>query len=211
MSNLTDLTGQTFGSLLVIRRASCDEKNNCFWECLCSCGNTIVIKGSRLTGKRIRSCGCKSNKGGFKHGLSETKLYGIRKGMLHRCYNPTNKSFKTYGGKGIGVCNDWRYNPSSFLEWAEENKYKEGMSLDRLDNEGDYCPENCRFIPISEQSYNRKTNNNITFRGETRNITEWAKHLKIPRSTLSKRIHKFKWSIERAFTTPVKQRRKDRE
>jgi len=122
--------------------------------------------------------------------------------MRQRCYNKNRPNFKYYGGRGISVCKDW----NSFAGFCKdmESDYKPGLTLDRIDNNGNYCKENCRWVTMSVQNNNKSWNKNITYKGITRNINQWAKHLEMNRITLWSRLYKSKWSIERSFTEKVR-------
>lgn len=156
-----DLTDRVFFRLKVIKRIFRKPKTTS-WLCLCECGNETIVDGGHLKAGRIKSCGCYNkeitskimigNQYGKVHGLTNHPLRFIRKSMLHRCYNKNNKFYKNYGGKGISVCEEWKHSLEEFVEWALNNGWSKGLSIDRIDNEGDYTPENCQWITISENS-----------------------------------------------------------
>lgn len=137
------------------------------------------------------------------HGLRDTRIYGIWHGMLQRCYNPSRPKYKDYGGRGIGVCDEWRHDVKAFYEWAMSHGYADDLTIDRIDVNGNYEPSNCRWITIAEQSYNKSTSRLVTYKGETKTIAEWAKIKNIKTVTLWSRIVKSKWDIEKAIETPV--------
>lgn len=158
-----DLTNQRFGRLLVIHLTEERTKSRQrYWLCRCDCGTEKKVTTQQLTLKGTKSCGCLcreinskrsiGNDYGKKHGLSYHPLRFIRKSMIHRCYNKNNKFYKNYGGRGIKVCEEWLDSLPSFYEWAINNGWKKGLSIDRIDNDRDYSPENCRWITISENS-----------------------------------------------------------
>jgi transposase len=134
--------------------------------------------------------------------------------MKGRCYSKKFKGYNSYGGRGIKVCNEWLNDFMAFHDWAYSNGYKEEVlpngrnkwTLDRINVNGDYCPENCRWITVQEQAFNRRENRLITYNGKTQTITEWSKELKIHRNTLYRRLNS-NYSIEKAFTTPVKEKK----
>lgn len=136
------------------------------------------------------------------HGMSNHPLYSVRKSMIQRVTKPSNCHYALYGGRGIKICEEWLKSPSSFFDWALKNGYKRGMSIDRIDNNGDYCPENCRWVTQKEQTRNTRRNNKITFNGETMCISDWAKKLGFSHQVaINKRI-KMGWSVERALSVP---------
>ena len=138
-----------------------------------------------------------------KHGLCGTPLYNVWLTMKQRCYNPRDKHYKWYGSKGVKVCSEWLNNAEAFVEWALNNGYKPGLTLDRIDSNGDYTPSNCRFITIQAQQRNKSSNHVLTYEGISLTIQEWAEKLNITPSTLRSRIDKG-WTIDRALTTPVR-------
>lgn len=133
----------------------------------------------------------------------KTRIYSIYKGMKDRCRYKTNDNYMRYGGRGIRVCEEWLSDFMSFYDWAINNGYKDGLTLDRIDSNGNYEPSNCRWLTYKEQANNTKRNNYITFNNETHTLTEWAEKLGLKRSTLTTRIHRQGWSIEKALTTPL--------
>lgn len=169
MPNPIDHTGKQQGKLTVLHKSKNRTGYGYIkWVCQCDCGNIKEISGAQLQ-KGTKSCGClskeinsKRSKGNeyYKfwkdtskaHGLSYHPLRAIRKAMIHRCYNHNNKHYATYGGRGIIVCDEWLDSLVSFVEWAENNGWKKGLSLDRIDNDKDYNPENCQWITRSENS-----------------------------------------------------------
>jgi len=143
------------------------------------------------------------NKVGYKHGLSHTKLYRIWEGMRFRCEKGDKYYDKYYVERGIKVCDDWKDNFLAFREWALNNGYQDGLTIDRIDNYGDYCPENCRWVTTAEQNRNRTNNRRIEYNGKTQTLAEWAKELSINYWTLIYRFDKLGMTSEEAFETPV--------
>uniref|UniRef100_A0AAU8B7E7 HNH endonuclease n=1 Tax=Dulem virus 39 TaxID=3145757 RepID=A0AAU8B7E7_9CAUD len=146
------------------------------------------------------------------HGLTGTKIYRIYHHMKDRCYRKTDKAYSHYGGRGITICDEWlgKDGVKNFNEWAYENGYSDDLSIERKDVNGNYCPENCCWIPIEKQAANRTNQNIITYRGETHHLTEWSTIIGIPQDTLWRRIFRFGWSVEKAFSKPVQKQIKDR-
>ncbi len=211
MGKLIDLTGQRFGRLVVIERAKNQKNGHARWVCRCDCGKTITTNGYDLRSGHTRSCGCiyieTLKKRSITHGLRKTKLYSVWGSMKDRCNHPSDKSFPRYGGRGITVCEEWRNDFLTFYDWAISHGYQDGLSIDRIDNDGPYSPENCQWVTATVQNNNKRSNRRITFLGKTHTIAEWAKAVNIPWSTLRRRL-RVGWTIERALTTPVRPYRK---
>lgn len=216
MSKLIDLTGQKFGRLTVIERAIWEESDNrcAKWLCQCQCGQTKVVSSVHLRNGNTRSCGClskelasergqKSRIGqrSLKHGDFGTKLYGVWAGMKRRCQNPNTKYYADYGGRGIEVCKPWQ-EYINFKEWAIEAGYREGLSIDRVDVDGDYCPENCRWIPLKEQNSNKRISIKLEYKGRQYSIKEIARMTGLKTRTIQER-YKRGWSVEKIIQTKV--------
>lgn len=177
------------------------------FECNCTCGkSTIVALNNLRSGKQV-SCGCHKNaqtsKRNFKHGIQNKRLLGLWNAMKQRCNNPKNHAYKYYGGRGIKICDEW-LEFKTFYEWAMKNGYEENLTIDRIDNDGDYCPKNCRWSNRFVQANNKRNNVFVEFNGDRKTISEWARIIGIKQPTLSNRINNLGWSIDKAFTTPVR-------
>lgn len=205
-----DLTGQRFGRLTVIRatdqRVRSGKSSYIVYECLCDCGNTCFVCTWQLTAKGYKgkkSCGClnKETGSGYIHGGSRTPLYHVWDSMKARCNNPKNTAYKDYGGRGIRVCAEWQNDFEVFRDWALSNGYKEDLSIDRIDVNGNYCPENCRWITIKEQQSNKRSTIRIEYNGETHTILEWSQITGIKYITLFQRI-KAGWPTDKALNAP---------
>ncbi len=162
-----DLTGQRFGKLFVIEQTDSkitpSGQKQRQYVCKCDCGNTVIVRSLSLRKGEAKSCGClrveqaKENLKTIKpkHGLRFTRLYGIWKNMIQRCYNPKAVHYDRYGGRGIKICNDWKDDPETFYKWAMSNGYTDELTIDRINNDGNYEPSNCRWITMKEQAQNR--------------------------------------------------------
>lgn len=135
--------------------------------------------------------------------MSNTKIYMMWKNMKKRCYNPKCDRYKNYGGRGVKICNCWLKDFKYFYNWAMKNGYKEGLSIDRIDVNGNYEPRNCRFISMEEQYLNRTDNHNITYKGKTQTMKKWSDELGINYDTLRHRLNNYGWTIEKAFIKRV--------
>ena len=121
--------------------------------------------------------------------------------MLRRCYKVTDTHYNSYGGRGILVCEEWRNDCCTFYKWAKEHGYEAGLQLDRIDNDKGYSPENCRWVTPRENSLNKRNTRKVTFNGETKALSEWAKVTGISYQVLADRIYRYGWTVERALTT----------
>lgn len=171
MSALKDLTGLRFGRLTVIERAGNNKQKRATWRCQCDCGIEVVVASNDLINGDTRSCGCFRSEllieRNTSHGLRHTRLYAVWLGMKERCYIPSSVRYPRYGGRGITICNEWRDDFQAFYEWAMANGYDENAprgqcTIDRIDNDKGYAPENCRWVDLKTQQ-NNKSNNRKEF------------------------------------------------
>lgn len=217
---IKNLIGQRFGRLTVIELHHREQVFNKrgikkgyknYWLCKCECGNEKVIVGESLIANKTKSCGCfrneKLKERRLKHGMSETKLNGIYSSMKRRCYNKNDKNYNDYGNRGITVCDEWKNNSKAFYNWALSNGYQEGLTIDRIDNNGNYEPSNCKWATMKEQSRHRRNSRLVEYNGKAQCISAWAEELGVREGLLRDRL-RANWSIEKAFNTPVKNSKK---
>ena len=209
MSKPVDLVGQKINRLTVVRRVENSSGRRARFECRCDCGNTVVVIGGLLRNEHTKSCGCLQKERvatlNRTHGESKTRIYRIWANMRARCNNPNLPEYEGYGGRGITVCQEWNDSFELFREWAMANGYEDNLSIDRIDVNGNYCPENCRWTTQKEQCNNKRNNHLLTHNGETLTISEWAQRLNVNYFSLHDRITKLGWSAEKALTTPIKE------
>jgi hypothetical protein len=179
MSKAINLTGQKFGRLAVLYRIT-SKDHRARWHCICDCGNEIDIDSNKIKSGHTRSCGClkqefMDNGGSNKtHGKTKTRLYRIWGGMLSRCENPNREKFKKdYQDRFITVCPEW-HDFSVFHDWALANGYADNLMIDRIDNNGSYKPDNCRWVTAKVQGNNKRNNRYFTYNNETKTIAQWA-------------------------------------
>lgn len=199
MMKSLDLVGSKFGSLTVTERRGSDENGQSLWLCQCDCGTEKIVRGHDLKGG-TKSCGCsrRYHTNLYQHGLSNTRLHRIWRSIKDRCYNPNNKDYKHYGGRGITVCDEWKNDFMSFYKWALNTGYGEKLTIDRIDVNGGYLPENCQWVSMIEQSNNRRNNKVITFRGESFTIAQWSRKTGVKYGDIQNRLN-YGYSFEEAI------------
>lgn len=205
---MKNLTGKKFGRLTAVKKIGIDKRGQAIWLCKCECGNTIETITNRLTMGKTKSCGCLAleNKRNLHitHGKSHTRLNSIYRKMKQRCYNPHNPAFKYYGGKGILICEEWLKDFDNFYYWAIQNGYNDSLSIDRIDVNGNYEPQNCRWADDKTQARNTTHCRYVRYKGETKTLSEWCEVLCLNYATINQRLNKLKWSVQRAFETPTR-------
>lgn len=176
-TNKKDLTEQRFGKLVVIKET--EKRNgygNIIWLCKCDCGKIKEVATPDLKTGRTMSCGCLKAEGNARtHNLSKTKIYKEYYHIKNRCYNKNSNNYKYYGSRGIRICDEWLSDFMNFYNWAMANGYNDKLTIDRIDVNGNYEPNNCRWIPQDEQK--RNTRRNILYKGKC--VAEWLRELKV--------------------------------
>lgn len=214
MGKFIDITGQKFNRLKVIKRYGYSTDKHITWLCECECGNKAIVTGKQLRSGQTKSCGCYNKElttiRNTKHGKRHTRLYRIWLLMKNRCNNPKDKYYYCYGGKGVKVCNEWSNNFELFYEWSISNGYNDKLTIDRIDSDKGYQPDNCRWTTNKEQQNNKTNNHYITYKGKTQSMKKWSEELKIDYSTLRNRINVYQWDIETALTAPTGYRYKQK-
>lgn len=204
-----DVKGLQFGRLtatgVIEYRLKSDGYKTPFVECICSCGNCQFVNYYSAKRGDKKSCGCLQQENRklmhIKHGGTHTRLYRIWKGLFQRCFNTNCREYKWYGAKGIKICDEWKNDFSIFREWALANGYSDELTIDRIDTNGDYEPNNCRWTDWLTQQNNRSSNRFYTHNGMTKTIAEWAREYGIPECNLITRMKKG-WDFEDALTRP---------
>lgn len=205
MANIKDLTNQKFGRLTATKSIGSNKNKQRVWYCVCDCGNIKNVVAADLLSGNTRSCGCLHDEGASerfgKHHGAGTILYRTWKNMKQRCYKPNNKKYCNYGGKGVRICEQWLNDFGSFQEWSHQNGYKEGLTIERKDPNGNYEPANCKWIPFSEQHLNKSNAVKITIEGKEHYLKELAEQYNIPYVTLWQR-YKNGWDLNILFKPP---------
>lgn len=199
-----DYVGKRFGRLLAMEKQIVSGRGH--YVCRCDCGNEKLIRGDSLSSGSTKSCGCLTkdvNKSVHRtHGDSDTRLYKIYHKIINRCYNPNNYRYERYGGRGITVCREWLEGYENFKEWAVQNHYKDNLSIDRIDIDGGYSPENCRWADIRTQMNNTSRNIFIEYNGEVKTLARWCEELDYPYNSTRMLLKKGDKSVKEVFTRP---------
>lgn len=206
-----DLKGQKINKLLVLEFFENKNKRT-YWKCLCDCGNIKEILGTHLVQGKTKSCGCYNSEKASQSCKNRTiipnkRIMYIWQSMKQRCYKEDSISYKNYGAKGIKICNEWLNNPKVFYDWAINNGYEERLTIDRINNNGDYEPNNCRWTDWETQMRNTKHNIIINYQGETNCVKYFIDKYKLNQFAIYSRL-KRNWSVKDAIEKPVKERRR---
>lgn len=195
--------GKKYGSLKVTG-LNREGKRGRWWDCVCECGNKIVVHSSSLNGGISISCGSMSCDGRFKHGMSLTPVYKVWIGIVQRCTDKNYTYYHNYGGRGIKVCDRWLNSFDDF--YSDMGDIPNGMTIERKDNNKGYSKDNCKWATWTEQNNNKRSNINIKIGENTKTVTQWAKHLGINKSTIYSRV-RLGWGIKDAITIPIAHRK----
>lgn len=194
-AKIRDLTGQKFNHLTAVKIA---QRNPLYWECICDCGNTTLVRSGNLIHGKVKSCGCIHHRGNPIHNQCYTRVYKIYAKILRRCFAKDDPVYPRYGGRGITMCDEWKNSFELFSEWAYANGYNETLSIDRIDNNGDYCPDNCRWVDDYAQANNKRNNILFTFEGQTKTLAQWCREFNVPYKRAFYRISNG-WDFEDAM------------
>ncbi len=197
--------GSVYGDLTILDEAPKSPNGQTCYCCRCKCGVEKIIPATHLTNRKVVSCGCRRrNQKTFNpryHGHTQEPIYRIWSGMIQRCENPKNPGYKEYGQRGIHVCQEW-HRFMDFYSWATDAGYRPGLSIERVDVNRGYCPENCTFIEPRFQCLNKQ--DTIFYHGKALKLV--CSKLNLPYSTVHSRIRKLGWNVERAVETPIKRK-----
>lgn len=203
-NHVKDLRGKRCGKVIVVSFDHTNEaKTQTYWKCQCDCGNTTVLSRNQLLFNTCPNCGCtKRNANRPKrlnvktHHMTGSRIYHIWKSMRYRCStkNKESRDYRDYVLRNIKVCEEWQNNFESFYQWAMSNGYRDDLSIDRIDNDGDYCPENCRWVSNTVQQRNRRKTVYLTYKGQTKALSEWCEIYGLKMKTCYGRLHQYGWT-----------------
>jgi hypothetical protein len=206
--HIEDIRGRRYGLLLVIGFGDVKKpRRRTLWWFECDCGSRILLpRGDVVTG-HTASCGClqrevarqkmRKRHEKLRHNMSGTKLYNVYQCMMARCYRSTNNRWESYGGRGIMVCDEWKNDKRTFFEWSKANGYEEGLQLDRINNDGHYSPDNCRWVTSFVNMNNTRRNRYIEYLDQGLTITQWARKLGMSDAKFRHRLITRKWTMDR--------------
>jgi hypothetical protein len=200
--NTTNPIGQTFGRLLVLATPPYGKGERQLWECMCQCGNYVTVVAKNARKGHTKSCGCLRRDANTTHGGSGLPEYAVWEAMIGRCFNANHPQFNDYGGRGITVCEQWRNFATFYQDMGA--RPTSNHSIDRINNEGNYEPTNCRWTTVDKQSRNKRNNHFLTLNGVTMCLSDWAQRGNISPGLLSYRIRIQKMSLTQALSTPPK-------
>lgn len=190
--NRADIAGRRYGKLVAIKDVGLNKKSGSrLWLCKCDCGGESTVSPGVLNSGNTKSCGCEKTRAHNKtHDCKPAKLHSVWSSMKDRCYNPNYKGYCNYGGRGIEVCDEWKDSYISFRDWAFVNGYQEGLSIDRIDNNGPYAPWNARWVEKGVQANNTRANVWITINGETKTMAQWSKYSGVSYDLIRNRVNR---------------------
>lgn len=194
--------GEKYNNLTIIKEVE-KRNNRRHFLCKCDCGNEKIIRIDGITSGHAKTCGCLQLQVAKKHGFFGTRIYQTWVQMKARCFNEQHKHYKDYGGRGITVCDEWKDDFMTYYYWSIDNGYAENLSIDRIENDGNYEPSNCRWVSMQMQANNKRNNRLIEYNNQTHTLAEWSRILGINYKTLKARIITMCWDVKRAFETPV--------
>lgn len=221
-SNFIDLSGQKFVRWLVIDRAedyvffdkTGKRKIQTQWNCLCDCGNKSICRGNQLKSKNTQSCGCLKKE---LHDMRISKsivpqnhgkgrrIYRIYSNMKQRCYNSNTPTYEYYGGKGVYICDDWLNKKNGFInfyDWSMNNGYSEKLTIDRINVDKNYSPDNCRWVDMETQANNKTTSCFVKINNEIKTVKQWCDFYNLSYSAVRGRINQYGWSVKKALEIP---------
>ena len=205
--------GERYGRLVILEYHSRGKYRDLKYLCKCDCGKEKVIYLNSLRRGSTTSCGCyrkeTTSENSTTHGLTDHRLYGVWIDMKRRCNNVKNSRYKNYGGRGIKVCEEWENNFELFYEWSMHNGYGKKLTIDRIDNDGDYEANNCRWSDMITQQNNTTRSRHITIDGETHTMAQWSRIKCLDQGVIKDRLNKLNWTVMEAINTPL-QRQKNK-
>ena len=185
------MIGQRFGNLVVIEQIQNSNDSHKRYKCRCDCGNDCIVYATHLRNNKRTCCAKCSLKGiNKKHGLWKKRIYRIWTGIKDRCLNKNGKDYKNYGGRGIKICTIWEKDVEEFAKWAFENGYRDDLTIDRIDVNGDYCSENCRWVTKEEQAKNKRNNVFVVYNNKKMIASDCAKIVGISEEAMIQRVHR---------------------
>lgn len=209
MSRIKDwpsVVGERHGRLQIVELIGRNKHGHMCVRCKCDCGNFTTKEATAVCNEVILSCGCLQREASAKifktHGMTGTRIHNIWLSMISRCENEKNNRFYVYGGRGIKVCNEWRTDFQNFYDWAIANGYSDDLTIDRIDIDGNYCPENCRWATRKEQANNKSTNHLLEYKGKVKNIKEWSEYFGFNYKYFHEKLKKNNWSIQKVLEIP---------
>lgn len=200
MGHFVDISGEVFGRLTAHRVVRRNKHNQLIWSCTCECGNETEALGFLLRRGETQSCGCLKRetiaKVNYRHGRTRTKIYAIWHSMMQRCYDNNSHAYQRYGGRGIEVCDKWKSFDGFYADMGEK---PDGMSLERINNDGNYSPDNVVWASDKAQANNRRSNVVLEYQGRKQTMQQWADESGVKIGTIWARLHRG-WTVERAIS-----------